>query len=281
LAVTFAKQIGGYFEQPDPPITVASSELTIPYADVWSNDWFVPQSKIHHIWQALTSYSLSPALSVLNLGPAIDNLNSQLDDSGTPFSQAIQVDGSWCVPQVCPLPNGSAASTLFDLSVTVDADNLNLVFSHGALPPQPTGCAFGASSDSPPATIYAECSVNQPSGIQWLALRQEINGTWNILQEVGPGGIIGGPPLGPIMGAPQLGSASTVDVTVCSVNEWGFNCLPPTSFALQVNRVTHDAQTAKEQSGGYYGYGGGGAPPTPPAPACPGGTAAGCIRTKS
>jgi hypothetical protein len=49
---------------------------------------------------------------------------------------------------------------LFNLVVTVDDSNLNLIVSHGALEPKPVGCAFGASGQSP-AIIYAECSANQ------------------------------------------------------------------------------------------------------------------------
>lgn len=274
LSLNFAGQV---IAGSGTPVDVVSSSLGLSNAHFSSKNKLLNAfggNKLKQADAAMNSYTVSPATNVLNLDPEIATINSQILAAVGPLIEDVAPNGSWCGLGGCPNQPGQIASPLFDLSVTVDASNLNLVFSRGAVPAAaPVGCAFGSSSANPPATIFAECAPNQPAGVTDLELLQEQNGAWSSLGVQASSGwdpsSLDGVPIGswepnagpvtayaPWMQGQQLpGSGSTVELTVCSFNEWGSVCDPATSFTLQSNAVSNPPTGA--------GGGGGNSGPPP------------------
>ncbi len=260
--LSFADQVGG---GQGSPVAITSSSLGISNASFSSSNLFVKAlggKTLKQAAQAMDAVSISPAANLLDFGTQVASVNNKLVADVGSLTPDVAPDGSWCGLSGCPDDPTALESPVFDLSATVDASNLYLVFSHGAVPAlAPVGCEFGSSGATAPATVYAECSPGQPGGVTQLSLLQQQNGAWTILGPQATSGwapsALNGVALGswvpnagpvtayaPWMQGPQLaGTGDMVEVTVCSFDQWGSNCDPATNFTLAKNAVS-DPPTA-------------------------------------
>ena len=137
LSLNFAGQV---IAGSGTPVDVVSSSLGLSNAHFSSKNVLLNAfggKKLKQADAAMNSYTVSPATDVLNLDPEIATINSQILAAVGPLTEDVAPDGSWCGLGGCPNQPGQIASALFDLSVTVDASNLDLVFSRGRSPPPP------------------------------------------------------------------------------------------------------------------------------------------------
>ena len=257
LTLDFAGQLGG---SSGPTVTISSSSLGI------SNAKFTTKNVLVHLLggdtlaqagTAMDKVSVSPAANLLGLDQQVAAMNSGLLSAVGALAPDVAPDGSWCGVGGCPGAPRVIESQLFDLSATVDAADLNLVLSRGAVPvTAPVGCEFGSSSTTAPATLYAECTPGQPAGVTQLALLQDGGNGWTFIGPQAASALetpsLNGVPIGPWepnagpasafapwMQGPQVpGTGQTVQLTVCSFNQWGANCDPTTDFTLQRNSVS-------------------------------------------
>jgi hypothetical protein len=182
LNLSFASQVGG---GQGATVAITTSSLGVSNASFTSDKILIKVFGGQSLKQAATgmdAVSISPAASLLGLDKQVASFNATL--LATPASVAPNVAPRRVVVRLAWLPPSDPTvmeSPVFDLSVTVGAYNLDLVFSHGAIPPSPpVVCEFGSSSATATA-IYAECSPGQPAEVSQLELFQGQDGAWTFL----------------------------------------------------------------------------------------------------
>jgi uncharacterized membrane protein YgcG len=270
-----ATSIDGSVTAPDPvfissPISIASSEVSLSDADVWSANILAklfPEA-LTFVENMADSTVIPNVTSALGVSSSLESINGDLHVAAGEIAK------------VYVLSSDPYATELFSLSLGVDSQDVVLTFGRGGSPePAPTSCSYYPDDTYAGYTeVQAICSPDQPGGVTQLQLQEFTSGAWRddpadtSFEPGAPGGPenswLSQPPnpdwspnngpdsrYAPLMAdypviqflKPGVPSG-TVQMRVCSINQWGINC----SASVAV------AQNQQQAGGGGGGSGGGG-----------------------
>jgi hypothetical protein len=275
IDLNVATSINGSLQSSSPlyassPASLVSSEVTFSDADLSTANTLLhllAPGLEGFVENLVDSSTLSNVAARIGLPAAIVTTNNALNG----------VAGTIAAPLLAADP---LADVAFGLGVGVDSQHVIFTYTLGGSPePKPAGCAYYPDDTNPGYTqVDAICSPDQAAGVTQLQLQEDNGGNWTddpldtSFEPGAPRGpensFLGNPPYtdwapnnGPDSGyAPYMTDyppyqwstpgveAPTVEMRVCSISQYGPNCLPA------VNVV----QNTETVGGGGGGGGGGG-----------------------
>ncbi len=261
------------------PVRVASSLVSFSGADFSSANVLLhifDPSALSKADNKVDSTVIAGAAPMLGLTSDILTLNGDLGSAAT------------AIADLYVLPEYPDAAQGFSLTIGVDSSHVILTFGRGGSPePAPRGCEFYPdwSGFAPGTTeVDATCSPSEARGVGKLVLQEQRRGAWthnpkdaqyepgdpaSWVSQLAPAPYVAWQPNnGPGSGyAPYMTDypvvqqgAPTVQMRVCSSNQWGFNCTAPHAVD-QVVGGAGGSGAGGSGGGGGGGYGGGGVSP--------------------
>jgi hypothetical protein len=262
----FAPTVDGASKSTTAALSIGSSSVRVTGGTLSAQQFGITQGALEPYANEIESLDVQNVAGWVGLPAEIAQENRNIESGAhLIYSQYVQ-------------PSDPDANQVFNLSIGVSRTNLTLTFDREPLQPAPKDCTFYADAGPSGTGVEAMCSPHQPKGVTKLLLEDHDNGKWgdnpqdSTIEPGAPGGpewaTLGPAPYptwepnaGADLGyAPDLvdypttkSGVTTVEMRVCSSNEWGLTCDAP----VKVTGYTAGGSGAGTGGGGGGGGGGG------------------------